>query len=203
MTTAVRPSSRKQSPATSPRRKKPATRHASPRPGVGFAFDRTKGEQTWLTPRWLVDALDLPRTADVDPCAPPVRHWATARRHFNKSEDGFNRPWRKTDFYWVNPPYGRECPAWMGKLADHGNGLLLVFARTDTVAFQDTVFSHPNTSGLFFFRGRLKFANADGEEVGTAGAPSALIAYGKNAVASIRKAIRAGALDGHLLALER
>lgn len=114
-------------------------------------------------------------------------------------QDGFNRPWRKSDFYWVNPPYGRECAAWMDKLAEQGNGLLLIFARTDTVAFHESVFSHPNAWAVFFFRGRLKFANGSGQEVGTAGAPSALIAYGRRAVAVIRRAIRSGTLEGHLL----
>ncbi|GAA0913235.1 DNA N-6-adenine-methyltransferase [Rothia nasimurium] len=169
----------------------------------GFAFDRTVGEETWLTPRWLVDALDLPHNADVDPCAPPVRLWKTARRHFNKAQDGFNRTWRTSDFYWVNPPYGRECAAWMEKLANHGNGLLLIFARTDTVAFHDLVFGHANTSAVFFFKGRLKFANKDGEQVGTAGAPSALIAYGEKAMRILDKAIHSGSLEGHLLVLNR
>jgi hypothetical protein len=86
----------------------------------GFAFERTIGEETWLTPKWLVDALHLPEVADVDPYAPPVRHWRTARKHYDKSQDGFSRKWDESDFYWVNPPYGRECGAWMAKHAEHG-----------------------------------------------------------------------------------
>ncbi|UPG88290.1 phage N-6-adenine-methyltransferase [Luteibacter aegosomaticola] len=185
----------------------PATRRkpVSPKSSTkkGFQADRTVGEETWLTPRWLVDALDLPNVADVDPCAPPIRYWKTARRHFNKAQDGFNRVWMPEDFYWVNPPYGAECAKWMEKLADHGNGLLLVFARTDTRAFHDSVFAHPSTSAVFFFRGRLKFANAAGEEVGTAGAPSALVAYGTKAVGVIRRAIGRGEMDGYLLEMTR
>ncbi|UPG92792.1 phage N-6-adenine-methyltransferase [Luteibacter aegosomatissinici] len=169
----------------------------------GFQHDRTKGEETWLTPRWLVDALDLPHNADVDPCAPPVRHWKTARRHFNKVQDGFNRPWDPAHFYWVNPPYGAECGKWMARLADHGNGLLLVFARTDTAAFHESVIGHPNVAGVFFIRGRLKFANGAGEQVGTAGAPSMLVAYGRRALTVIRRAMRDGALEGHLLELSK
>lgn len=186
-------------PALDRTRRKPASK--KPVRTRGFQADRTVGQETWLTPRWLVDALDLPNVADVDPCAPPVRYWNTARRHFNKLQDGFNRSWNPSHFYWVNPPYGAGCAAWMAKLADHGSGLLLIFARTDTKAFQDSVFAHPNTSAVFFFRGRLKFANGAGEEVGTAGAPSALIAYGPKAVGIIRRAIRQGHLDGHLLEL--
>ncbi|QWT22102.1 phage N-6-adenine-methyltransferase [Bacillus sp. NP157] len=196
MTRIPRPTTPTTAPAGASTRKKPPVRR-------GFRHDRTEGEETWLTPRWLVDALDLPTNADVDPCAPPVRYWKTARRHFNKQQDGFNRPWSPDDFYWVNPPYGAECAKWMEKLASHGNGLLLIFARTDTKAFHDTVFSHPNTSAVFFFRGRLKFANGEGEEVGTAGAPSALIAYGAKALSVVRRAVREGHMDGHLLELTR
>jgi len=194
---------KERTPARTTPRSKPRTRHKTVKPKAGFACDHTVGEETWLTPRWLVDALELPNVADVDPCAPPVRHWKTARRHFNKEQDGFNRLWNQQHFYWVNPPYGAECAAWMAKLADHGNGLLLIFARTDTKAFQDFVFAHPNTSAVFFFRGRLRFANGAGEEVGTAGAPSALIAYGKGAVRVIQRAMASGALDGHLMVFSR
>ena len=197
--------SKTNSSRTNPRRtatrRKPVSRKPATR--LGFQADRTVGEETWLTPRWLVDALDLPTVVDVDPCAPSVRYWSTGRRHFNKQQDGFNRPWNPSDFYWVNPPYGAECAAWMAKLADHGNGLLLIFARTDTKAFHDWVFAHPHTSAVFFFRGRLRFANRAGEEVGTAGAPSALIAYGAKALGVIRRAIREGHMDGHLLELTR
>lgn len=194
---------KKNTPARTIPRSKPRPRHESAKPKAGFAFERTAGEETWLTPRWLVDALDLPNVADVDPCAPPVRFWNTAKRHFNKQQDGFNREWNRRDFYWVNPPYGRECAMWMDKLADHGNGLLLVFARTDTAAFHEAVFGHPNVSALFFFKGRLKFVNGQGEEVGSAGAPSVLIAFGKKSVGVLRRAIGRGALDGHLLLLSR
>lgn len=201
MTRIATPAARAANPGRTATRRKPVPRKPTAR--RGFQHYRRIGEETWLTPRWLVDALGLPRTADVDPCAPPVRHWATARLHFNKAQDGYNCAWRKSDFYWVNPPHGRECAKWMEKLDDHGNGLLLIFARTDTLAFHDLVFAHPGAHTLFFFHGRLKFANGAGEEVGTAGGPSVLAAYCRRAVSVIQRAMRAGALEGHLLVLER
>lgn len=185
-------------------RTKPSTKHVVRSPKQkGFAFERTEGEETWLTPRWLVDALRLSDIADVDPCAPMRRHWKTAKCHFNEAQDGFNRVWCTNDFFWVNPPYGRQCSSWMEKLAEHGNGLLLIFARTDTVGFHSSVLSHPNTTALFFFKGRLKFANRYGEEVGTAGAPSVLVAYGKKGLGVLRSAIERGELEGQLLVYSR
>jgi hypothetical protein len=193
------PSSRTRPTALTPSRRKPPLNHGNPRAKVGFAFDRTVGEETWLTPRWLVDALDLPNAADVDPCSPMHRFWKTARRHYNVLQDGFNRAWDPAEFFWVNPPYGKVCGEWVGKAAEHGNGLLLIFARTDTAMFHRSVFGHPNTRAILFMEGRLKFANKDGDAVGTAGAPSVLVAYGRKAERHLRRVVRAGSVQGHLV----
>lgn len=37
---------------------------------------------------------------------------------------------------WLNPPYHRRTiSAWLGRMAAHGRGTALIFARTDTAAF--------------------------------------------------------------------
>ena len=80
---------------------------------------------------------------------------------------------------WLNPPYGKETGYWLDKLRLHGNGIALVFARTDTTYFQEYVFKVADA--IFFIAGRLKFYHVNGEEAkSSAGAPSVLIAYGKN-----------------------
>jgi hypothetical protein len=70
----------------------------------------------------------------------------------------------------------------MKKMSEHGDGIALVFARTDTRWFQDYVLSC--ATSILFIKGRLKFYCEDGSEAkGNAGAPSVLIAYGnKNAL---------------------
>ncbi|MDQ7995198.1 MAG: adenine methyltransferase [Luteibacter sp.] len=169
---------------------------------AAFQHDRTVGEETWLTPRSLVEALDLPTLADVDPCSPPVRPWPTARQHFTRNDDGFNRAWDPKKFYFVNPPYGRECAGWMAKAAEHGNGLLLVFARTDTRQFHESVWRHEHTSAVLFFEGRLRFATIDGVEIGSAGAPSALVAYGTKAKRALIQAVSKGRIRGRIVLLD-
>jgi hypothetical protein len=72
----------------------------------------------------------------------------------------------------------------LAKLADHGNGIALVFARTETVGFFEQVWERADA--IFFFKGRLKFWYVDGTEADTANAPSCLIAYGKNNVETLR-----------------
>ncbi|WP_052191401.1 hypothetical protein [Luteibacter sp. 9133] len=168
---------------------------------AAFQHDKTVGSEEWLTPKPLVDALDLPRLADVDPCSPRRRPWPTAKTHWHKAHDGLSRPWDVTAFYWVNPPYGAACRLWMAKAAAHGNGLLLIFARTDTRAFHESVWRHRNAAAVLFFEGRLRFATPNGQEAGSAGAPSALIAYGQKAYEALVRAVRAGTIKGRIVPL--
>ena len=44
----------------------------------------------WLTPRHVLDALG---PFDLDPCAPQVRPWDTAARHYTVMDNGLVQPW--------------------------------------------------------------------------------------------------------------
>ncbi len=41
----------------------------------------------------------------------------------------------------LNPPYGEQTERWLAKLAKHGNGIALVYARTETKMFFDSVWN--------------------------------------------------------------
>lgn len=127
----------------------------------------------WLTPKYILDSLG---EFDLDPCAAPEpRPWPTANAHFTEIEDGFNKEWFGT--VWMNPPYGKECPKWLEKLSQHGDGIALVFARTDTKWFQQHT---KNASLLLFPEKRISFCTPDGNTPkSNAGAPSVFIAYGE------------------------
>ena len=88
--------------------------------------------------------------------------------------DGLIQPW--TGRVWCNPPYGKETFKWLEKLEHHGNGVALIFARTETIGFHEQIWN--KADAIFFFKGRLKFYHVSGEQGGTANAPSCLIAYG-------------------------
>ena len=122
------------------------------RPGFGLSID-------WETPPYILTALG---DFDDDPCRPD-------------SIEGFMRPWRGR--VWLNPPYNRDIGMWLEKLADHGNGIALIFARTETRAFQRYVWDRANA--LLFLSGRLKFFRDGREAKANSGAPSVLIAYGE------------------------
>ena len=65
----------------------------------------------------------------------------------------------------------------MVKCAEHGNCIALTFARTETRMFFESVWD--KATAVLFIKGRLRFYHVTGEQGGAAGAPSVLIAYGK------------------------
>lgn len=126
----------------------------------------------WLTPPELIQSIGV---FDLDPCSPINRPWDTARKHYSVNDDGLSKDW--TGRVWLNPPYGKEAAKWLAKLAHHGNGIALVFARTETEMFFKHVWD--KATALLFIEGRLYFHYVTGERAkSNAGAPSVLIAYG-------------------------
>lgn len=131
---------------------------------------------TWLTPPEILKALG---PFDLDPCAAPTpRPWPTAKRHIELPEDGLLANWHDQRV-WLNPPFGAEAVRWLRKLADHGDGIALIPARTETAMFYECVWGR--ASAVMFLRGRPHFHLPDGTRAPfNSGAPIALIAYGVN-----------------------
>ena len=144
------------------------------RKGMGGHQSADAGTTTWLTPRFVLDALG---PFDLDPCAAPdPGAWPTAARHYvHPAQDGLLLPFFGR--VWMNPPYGNAIGRWLGRLADHGRGTALVFARTETDAFFEQVWRRADAAHFLF--GRLYFHHADGTRASAnAGAPNVLVAYG-------------------------
>lgn len=130
----------------------------------------------WYTPPHVVAALELARNFGLDPAASPLQPFRTARRYYTKADNGLVMPWDDEDCY-VNPPYSLLLfQQFLAKLAAHGRGLLLTFARTDTDAFHTHVW--PVCDAVFFFRHRLCFYTPAGTRGGRARDRSMLCAYG-------------------------
>lgn len=147
----------------------------------GFTHEAPHHGETnvWLTPPHLLKALG---EFDLDPCHISNRPWDTAKKHYTAEDNGMSQKWEGRVF--CNPPYGPETGKWLYKLWQHGNGIALVFARTETKAFQETVWG--KADAILFIFGRLKFHRPDGSQGESAGAPSVLIAYGDNNVETLR-----------------
>jgi len=148
---------------------------------------------TWLTPPNIVEALGA---FDLDPCAAPSpRPWSTAARHIELPEDGLAAEW--SGRVWLNPPYSFEAWNWLSKLADHGKGTALIFARTETAGFVSEVWG--KATALLFLHGRLYFHRPDGTRAAAnSGAPSVLVAYGREDA----DALKASPLSGTYVQLK-
>lgn len=147
---------------------------ASSRPHSGFAHESSRNESfEWYTPPEIFEGLGL--RFDLDPCSPGEgKSFVPADRHYTIHDDGLSSPWSGTVF--VNPPYGPETPKWMRKLAEHGDGIALVFSRTDVKWFQEV---GVKADLVCFVSGRIKFFKGSiDERGGTPGAGSMLLAYG-------------------------
>lgn len=144
--------------------------------GMGGHQASTMLKDEWLTPPFVLAALGA---FDLDPCSPINRPWPTATVHYTIQDDGLALPW--VGRVWCNPPYGtpKIIGPWMRRMAQHNRGIALIFARTETELFFETVW--PVASAIHFFKGRLYFHHVTGEEAdANAGAPSCLISYGQS-----------------------
>lgn len=149
---------------------------------------------TWLTPPFILKALGK---FDLDPCAAPEpRPWPTAETHWGRADNSLQREWFGR--VWLNPPYGPkvQIAPWMRRMAEYGRETALIFARTETVIFFETVWD--KATAVLFLKGRLCFYRKDGtlprsdQGGGNAGAPSVLIAYGREDADALKMSGLAG-----------
>lgn len=104
----------------------------------------------WYTPSWLFRALRL--EFDLDPCSPGVPPSSVpARRHLTKDDNGLKAEWLGT--VWLNPPFSSKRP-WYERMVEHGNGIALMPARTETFDLQTYMSA---AQAMLFLRGRIYF----------------------------------------------
>ncbi len=135
----------------------------------------------WLTPHYIIEALG---EFDLDPCASNgLGQQPTARLMFRLPDDGLLAEWNGR--VWLNPPYSRSVIGrWLERMANHGNGIALVFSRTDSAWFQNYVLS--KADAILWIERRIRFLTPDGAKApNTAGAPSVLAAYGPQNVSAL------------------
>lgn len=127
----------------------------------------------WYTSKEIIDALGK---FDLDPCAPVKPLWQTAETMYNKNHDGLTKDW--VGRVWLNPPYSRPLiEQFVRKLAQHGNGIALLFNRCDSKMFQDIIFE--KATAIKFLRGRIRFFRPDGIRGDSPGCGAVLIAFGE------------------------
>jgi hypothetical protein len=148
-------------------------------------------EVRWLTPAYIPAALG---EFDLDPCGAPGHSLANTTYLLENGDDGLRDDWFGR--VWLNPPYGNLTEPFLERLAKHGNGIALIFARTETRMFFRQVWA--KADAILFLEGRLSFLDASGVKAkANAGAPSVLVAYGEENVTALENS----GLPGKLIRL--
>ena len=154
-----------------------------------------------LTPPSLLEALGALRTNregeyvlgphpfDLDPCTSERQPWPTARTMWTAHEDGMSHVWHGE--VWLNPPYGRELYSWLARLAAHGSGMALLYARTDTQGFRTHVLDRADA--LYLFTGRLWFHQpvTGAQCPANCGGPMCLAIYGSKPLERVQRLLEA------------
>lgn len=126
---------------------------------------------TYYTPEWILKPLG---EFDLDPCTPKKMLWETAKHRYTEEDNGLIQPWFGR--VWLNPPYSNIEP-WMKLITEHGNGIALINATTDTNAFFN--YGWYKADGMLFLKGRVRFYTHRGYRGGQNRDGSVLLGYGK------------------------
>ena len=127
----------------------------------------------WNTPQYILDKLGGPDYFDLDPCQSEIIITNTAKNYYTEKENGLQQKWFGN--VWCNPPYS-TAKFWLEKMAEHQNGIMLIFVRSDTRAWQNYV---KTATGINLINKRIKFLDVNGNCKTNGNAPSSLIAWGE------------------------
>lgn len=167
----------------------------------------------WLTPPDLLVSLGALRERDggyvlgsdpfdADFCASCRQPWPTARSMFTVHEDGASQDWSEYGEIWLNAPYGLELYSWLARLASHGNGCALLYARTDTVGFHTHVWG--KADAVYFFASRMFFHHpiSGAQAYANCGGPMCAVAYGSKSVDRLSRLLDSD-YPGHLVPVKQ
>ncbi|WP_200819447.1 DNA N-6-adenine-methyltransferase [Tolypothrix sp. NIES-4075] len=148
-------------------------------PNSKSSLREAKPTDCWYTPPHIVElVVRVLGGIDLDPCADDDRQ-ITARSHFTASDDGLLRSWNGRVF--MNPPY--SCPGkWMKKLQAEvelgrvTEAIALLPAATDTNWLSPVLHTQP----VCFWKGRIKFLDANYQPKLAARQSHVLVYWGEN-----------------------
>lgn len=152
----------------------------------------------WYTPPEIIRALG---EFDLDPCTSHVAYDLnhSATHYYTKEDNGLSKEWFGR--IWLNPPYDQPTIThFIRRLAQHGNGIALLFNRCDNKLFHDVIF--PTADCLFFFQNRISFFKPSGVRGDRPGCGSILVAWGEANVISIKNSGLKGTLVKPLIQRE-
>ncbi len=137
----------------------------------------------WYTPEWVFQELGL--QFDLDPCSPhDAETYVPANTKYTIFDDGLMREWFGR--VWLNPPYGRETPQWINRMVDHGNGVVMVFSRTDAAWCQSAMRA---ADSMLFIQGRVNFVPGieNRHKAKRSGAGTLMLAFGEENAEALQR----------------
>tara|TARA_R110002020_G_scaffold472050_2_gene699676 strand:+ start:908 stop:1402 length:495 start_codon:yes stop_codon:yes gene_type:complete len=144
----------------------------------------------WYTPKSVFNELGV--IFDLDPASSEKVNNVPAKKIYTFEDNGLKQKW--SGFVWLNPPYSRNMDPWLKKFIQHGNGVMLLFSRTDTKWFHEIICK---ADAITFKKGRVAFELEGQEGRGKAIAPNMFIACGNKGVEAIKN------IDGLYIDLRR
>lgn len=133
-----------------------------------------KKNDEWYTPKEIIQSLG---EFDLDPATSreAYRQNQSAKQFYTAKENGLSKDWHGR--VWLNPPYSNPLiQQFMIKMAEHNNGIALVFAKIEAKWFHDIVFEY--ATAVKFLYNRIQFLKPDGTKGTQPRNGSMLVAYG-------------------------
>lgn len=129
----------------------------------------------WYTPPEIIHSLgefDLGPATSLE----AYRLNQSAKHFYTVWENGLKQEWFGR--VWLNPPYSNPLQEqFLMKMAEHNNGIALVFAKVEAKWFHHVVFQH--AIAIKFLYSRVKFFKPDGTQGLQPRHGSMLVAYGE------------------------
>jgi len=147
----------------------------------------------WYTPEWIFQELKL--QFDLDPCSPhDMESFVPAANKYTIYDNGLLKPWFGQ--VWLNPPYGRDTGTWMDRMIAHGQGLALLFSRTDAKWCQSAMKA---SDAVLFMSGRIAFVPGleNQHKKSRAGAGTVIFAFGEESAEALGRLSSFGVLYGN------
>ena len=129
----------------------------------------------WYTPKEIIQSLG---EFDLDPASSVEAYNInqSAKRFYTIQDNGLKQKWEGR--IWLNPPYSNPLmQQFLKKMAEHNNGIALVFSKIEAKWFHDIVFLH--ATAMNFLYNRVQFYRPDGTKGMQPRNGSMLVAYGK------------------------
>ena len=133
-----------------------------------------KANDEWYTPPEIIHSLG---EFDLDPATSVEAHRLnkSAKKIYTVGDNGLLAAWEGR--VWLNPPYSNPLiQQFLVKMAEHNNGVALVFAKIEAKWFHDIVFRH--AAAIKFLYARIRFFKSDGTRGMQTRNGSMLVAYG-------------------------